>query len=132
MRRGSHRSRTRWVWTDTRRQPYALSPALFGLLFVLAGLLARDDRKRLYALLSAVNLAVVTFLASLRGLLGIGKVFHGTAIHPATITSQTIMALLMLASLLIAARASSLARKARASSRRHAAKPASSRPRRSS
>lgn len=98
---------------------------------MLAGLLARDDRKRLYALLSAVNLAVVTFLASLRGLLGIGKVFHGTAIHPAAITSQTIM-VLMLAYLLIAARASSLARKARASSRRHAPKPASSGPQRSS
>ena len=47
----------------------ALIPAAFGLLLALAGLLARDDRKRMHAIHAAVVIALLGFLGSVRGLL---------------------------------------------------------------
>ncbi|MEO5766376.1 MAG: endonuclease/exonuclease/phosphatase family protein, partial [Casimicrobiaceae bacterium] len=91
----------------------ALIPAAFGLLFVLAGVLARDDRKRMHAMHAAVVVALLGFLGSARGLLGIGKVFDGTAVRPAAIISQTIMALLTLGFIVIAVRSFIQARRAR-------------------
>lgn len=91
----------------------ALIPAAFGVLFVLAGLLARDDRKRMHAMHAAVVIALLGFLGSLRGLLGIGKVLDGTAVRPAAIVAQTIMALLTLGYIVIAVRSFIQARKAR-------------------
>ena len=74
----------------------ALIPAAFGLLFVLAGLLARDDRRRMHAMHAAVVLALLGFLGSVRGLLRIGDVFHATSARPAAIVAQSIMAVLTL------------------------------------
>jgi hypothetical protein len=91
----------------------ALIPAAFGVLFVLAGLLARDDRKRMHAIHAAVVIAFVGFLGSFRGLLGLGKVFAGTAVRPAAIIAQAIMALLTLAYIVIAVRSFIAARRAR-------------------
>ncbi len=91
----------------------ALIPAAFGVLFVLAGLLARDDRKRMHAMHAAVVIALLGFLGSFRGLLGIGKVLDGTAVRPAAIVAQTIMALLTLGYIVIAVRSFIQARKAR-------------------
>ena len=40
----------------------ALIPAAFGLLLVLAGVLARDDRKRMHAMHAAALIAILGFL----------------------------------------------------------------------
>ncbi len=82
----------------------ALIPAAFGLLLVVAGVLARNDRWRMHAMHAAVLIALLGFLGSFRGLLGLGKVFDGTAVRPAAIVSQTIMALLTLAYIVVAVR----------------------------
>jgi hypothetical protein len=91
----------------------ALIPAAFGLLLVLAGVLARDDRKRMHAMHAAALIAILGFLGSFRGLLGLGKVFDGTAVRPAAIVAQTIMAVLTLGYIVIALRSFVQARKAR-------------------
>jgi hypothetical protein len=93
----------------------ALIPAAFGLLLVLAGLLARDERKRMHAMHAAVVIALLGFLGSARGLLGIGKLLDGTAVRPAAIVSQAIMALLTLVYVVLAVRSFIQARKARRS-----------------
>ena len=93
--------------------PTALIPAAFGLLLLLAGLLARNDRMRMHAMHAAVLIALLGFLGSARGLLGLGKVFDGTAARPAAIVSQTIMALLTLGYIVVAVRSFIQARKAR-------------------
>jgi fucose 4-O-acetylase-like acetyltransferase len=93
--------------------PTALIPAAFGLLFVLAGVLARDDRKRMHAMHAAVVIALLGFVGSFRGLLGLGKVFDGTAERPAAIVAQTIMAVLTLGYIIVAVRSFIQARKAR-------------------
>jgi hypothetical protein len=91
----------------------ALIPAPFGLLFVLAGVLARDDRRRMHAMHAAVVLALLGFLGSARGLLRIGDVFHATSVRPAAIVAQSIMAVLMLVYIVIAVRSFIQARRGR-------------------
>ncbi len=91
----------------------ALIPAAFGLLLLVAGLLARDERKRMHAMHAAVVIALLGFLGSFRGLLGIGTVLDGTAVRPAAIIAQTIMALLTLGYIVVAVRSFIQARKAR-------------------
>ena len=91
----------------------ALIPAAFGLLLALAGLIGRDDRRRMHAMHAAVVLALLGFLGSVRGLLRIGDVFHATSARPAAIVSQTIMALLTLGYIVVAVRSFVQARKAR-------------------
>ncbi len=72
----------------------ALIPAVFGIVIALAGLIARDERKRKHAIHGAVVVALLGFLGSIRGLIQIGDVFDGTAARPAAVISQTVMALL--------------------------------------
>jgi hypothetical protein len=91
----------------------ALIPAAFGLLFVVAGLMARDERKRMHAMHAAVVIALLGFFGSFRGLMGIGTVLDGTAVRPAAIVAQTIMALLTLAYIVVAVRSFIQARRAR-------------------
>ena len=91
----------------------ALIPAAFGLVFVLAGVIARDDRWRMHAMHAAVVVGFLGFLGSFRGLLGLGKVLDGTAVRPAAIVSQTIMAVLTLCYIVIAVRSFVQARRAR-------------------
>jgi hypothetical protein len=91
----------------------ALIPAAFGVLLALAGVLARNDGMRMHAMHAAVLVALLGFLGSARGLLGIGKLLDGTAVRPAAIVSQTIMALLTLAYIVVAVRSFIQARKAR-------------------
>ena len=91
----------------------ALIPATFGLLLLVAGLLARNDRWRMHAMHAAVLVALLGFLGSARGVLGLAKVFDGTAARPAAIVSQTIMAVLTLVYIVLAVRSFIEARKAR-------------------
>ena len=89
----------------------ALIPAAFGVLFVLAGLLARSDRWRMHAMHAAVVIALLGFLGSVRGLLRIGDVFHATSARPAAIVAQSIMAVLTLGYIVVAVRSFVQARK---------------------
>jgi hypothetical protein len=91
----------------------ALIPAAFGLVIALAGLIARDDRKRKHAMHAAVFVALLGFLGSVRGVLQIGDVFNGTAARPAAVVSQTIMAVLTLGYIAIAVRSFIRARASR-------------------
>ncbi len=91
----------------------ALIPAAFGLLLIVTGLLARDDRRRMHAMHAAVLIALLGFLGSFRGLLRIGEVFDGTAVRPGAIIAQTIMALLTLGYVAVAVRSFIQARRAR-------------------
>jgi len=91
----------------------ALIPAAFGVLLALAGLLARDERKRKHAMHAAVVVALLGFLGSVRGLLQIGGVFDGTAARPAAVVAQTVMALLTLGYIAIAVRSFVRARASR-------------------
>ena len=59
----------------------ALIPAAFGLLLTAAGMIARNDRLRMHAMHGAVVVALLGFLGSFRGLLGIAKVLDGTAVR---------------------------------------------------
>ena len=93
--------------------PTALIPAGFGLVIALAGLLARDERKRKHAVHSAVVVALLGLLGSIRGLLQIGDLFNGTAARPAAIVSQTIMAVLTLGYIVMAVRSFVKARSVR-------------------
>lgn len=91
----------------------ALIPAAFGLVIALAGVIARDERKRKHAMHAAVAVALLGFLGSLRGLMQIGDVLDGTAVRPAAVVSQTIMALLTLGYIVIAVRSFVAARRSR-------------------
>ncbi len=82
----------------------ALIPAAFGLVIALLGLIARDERKRKHAMHAAVVVALLGFLGSVRGLRHIGDVFDGTAVRPAAIVAQTIMAVLTLGYIVMAVR----------------------------
>lgn len=91
----------------------ALIPAAFGLLLVVAGLLARHDRLRMHAMHAAVVVAAIGFLGSVRGLFRIADVFHPISTRPAAIVAQAIMALLTLAYLAFAVRSFVQARRTR-------------------
>jgi hypothetical protein len=93
----------------------ALIPAAFGVLLALAGVLARDERKRKHAMHAAVVVALLGFLGSFRGVLQIGSLIDGTALRPAAVVSQTIMAALTLAYIVMAVRSFVRARAARTS-----------------
>ena len=91
----------------------ALIPAAFGLVLVATGVIAQNERLRMHAMHAAVVVALLGFLGSARGVMGIGKVLDGTAVRPAAIVAQTIMALLTLAYIVIAVRSFIRARAAR-------------------
>ena len=92
----------------------ALIPAAFGLVIAIAGLIARDERKRMHAMHGAVLVALIGFLGSVRGLMGIGGVIDGTAARPAAVIAQSIMAVLLLIYLVMAIRSFIAARRSRA------------------
>jgi hypothetical protein len=94
----------------------ALIPAVFGIVLALCGLTARDETKRKHAMHGAVVVALLGFVGSVRGLLQIGDVFHGTAVRPAAVIAQTIMAVLTLGYIIIAARSFMTARSRRGNS----------------
>jgi amino acid transporter len=92
----------------------ALIPAAFGLVIALAGVIARDERKRKHAMHAAVAVALLGFLGSIRGVLQIGDLLDGTAARPAAVVSQTIMAVLTLGYIVMAVRSFVQARRQRA------------------
>jgi hypothetical protein len=76
--------------------PTALIPAIFGLLLVVFGAMARDDKKRKMAMHIAVVIGLLGFLGSASGLISLPAVLSGGPVErPMAVVSKSIMAVLM-------------------------------------
>jgi uncharacterized membrane protein len=91
----------------------ALIPAAFGVVLVLTGVIARNERARKHAMHAAVIVALLGFLGSMRGVMQIGALLDGTAARPGAVVSQTIMAVLTLGYIVMAVRSFVQARASR-------------------
>jgi hypothetical protein len=76
--------------------PTALIPAAFGLLLVIFGALARDEKRRKMAMHIAVTVGLLGFLGTVSGLLKLPTLVSGGVVErPAAVWSKSIMAVLM-------------------------------------
>jgi zinc transporter ZupT len=79
-----------------RVSPTALIPAAFGLLLVIFGALARDDKRRKMAMHIAVTVGLLGFLGTVSGLLKLPALLSGGVVdRPGAVVSKSIMAVLM-------------------------------------
>jgi hypothetical protein len=92
----------------------ALIPALFGLVLLALGVIARNDAYRKHAMHAAVVVGLLGFLGSARGLAGLPALMAGEAVaRPAAIVAQSVMATLMLVFVILCVRSFIAARRAR-------------------
>lgn len=96
------------------RSPTALIPVAFGVLLAACGLVARKEHLRRHAMHAAAAVALLGFLPSVPGLLGIPALLAGEAARPAAVVLRSVMAILCLGFLVVAIRSFLAARKARA------------------
>lgn len=94
------------------RSPTALIPVVFGVLLGACGLVARNESLRKHAMHAAAAVALVGFLPSAPGLLGIPDLLAGEATRPAAVVLRSVMALLCLGFLAVAVRSFVAARRA--------------------
>jgi len=94
------------------RSPTALIPVVFGVLLGACGLVARKESLRKHAMHTAAAVALVGFLPSAPGLLGIPSLLAGEAARPAAVVLRSVMALLCLGFLAVAVRSFVAARRA--------------------
>ncbi len=74
----------------------ALIPAAFGLLLVVFGALARDEKRRKMAMHIAVTIGLLGFLGTVSGLLQLPTLLSGGGVaRPGAVVSKSIMAALM-------------------------------------
>src|SRR5579859_6059789 len=74
----------------------ALIPAAFGLLLVIFGALARDEKRRKMAMHIAVTVGLLGFLGTVSGLIKLPTLLSGGEVaRPAAVVAQSIMAVLM-------------------------------------
>ena len=79
-----------------RVSPTALIPAAFGLLLVVFGALARDDKRRKMAMHIAVTVGLLGFIGTVSGLYELPTLLSGGAVaRPGAVISKSIMAVLM-------------------------------------
>jgi hypothetical protein len=93
----------------------ALIPCVFGVLFLVFGLLARKDNLRKHVMHAAVLIALLAFLGTARSLSHLPELLNGTAEKPAAITTQSLNAGLSLLYIILAVRSFIQARRARSS-----------------
>jgi hypothetical protein len=91
----------------------ALIPCVFGVLFLVFGLLARKDNLRKHVMHAAVLIALLAFLGTARSLPHLPELFNGTAEKPAAIITQALNAALSFAFIFLAVRSFIQARRAR-------------------
>jgi len=91
----------------------ALIPCVFGVLFLVFGLLARKDNLRKHVMHAAVLIALLAFLGTARSLPHLPELFKGTAEKPAAIITQALTPALSLAFISLAVRSFIQARRAR-------------------
>ena len=93
----------------------ALIPCIFGILFLVFGLLARKDSLRKHLMHAAVLIALLAFFGTARSLTHLPELFNGTAEKPAAIITQSLNAGLSLLYIVLAVRSFIQARRARSS-----------------
>ena len=100
----------------TGRQSWtALIPTLFGVIFLLLGLMALKPHLRKHAMHAAAALALVGFLATVKGVIALIQMGTGATIpRPEAAVVRAIMAILSLIYLLICVRSFIAARRNRA------------------
>jgi hypothetical protein len=95
--------------------PTSLIPAIFGLLLVVFGAMARDDKKRKMAMHIAVVIGLLGFLGSASGLISLPAVLSGGQVErPMAVVSKSIMAVLMAVYVAMCVKSFINARRARA------------------
>jgi len=105
---------TGFVFTGSAHKT-ALIPCIFGILFLIFGLLARKDSLRKHVMHAAVLIALLAFLGTARSLTHLPELFNGTAEKPAAIVTQSVNAGLSLLYIVLAVRSFIQARRARSS-----------------
>jgi uncharacterized membrane protein len=93
----------------------ALIPAVFGLLLVICGLVARKDNLRKHAMHGAAMVGLLGAGGTFSSLLKIGSLISGTAERPVAVVTQLIFFGLSVTFLIICIRSFIAARKARQS-----------------
>ena len=77
--------------------PTALIPAAFGLLLIVFGVMARDEKRRKMAMHIAVTVGLLGFLGTITGLFKLFTMLSGGEVaRPTAVIAQSIMAILML------------------------------------
>ena len=105
---------TGFVFTGSTHKT-ALIPCIFGIFFLIFGLLARKDSLRKHVMHAAVLIALLAFLGTARSLTHLPELFNGTAEKPASIITQSLNAGLSLLYIILAVRSFIQARRARSS-----------------
>ncbi len=91
----------------------ALIPSAVGVLLLVAGWLARDERMRRHAIHGALAVALLGVLGSVMNTLKLGQVFDGTAERPGAIIASAVMCVLLVAYLVVGVRSFVAARRTR-------------------
>ena len=86
------------------QSPTALIPVAFGGLLGACGIVARKEHLRKHAMHAAAAVALLGFIPSVPGLLGIPSLLAGEAVRPAAVVLRSVMALLCLGFLVVAVR----------------------------
>lgn len=93
----------------------ALIPAAFGVMLLLLGAWGRDERRRKTAMHVAVAVGLLGLAGSARGLMSLPTLLSGGNVErPAAVYSQSMMALVLSAYLVLAIRSFVRARRGRA------------------
>jgi hypothetical protein len=93
----------------------ALIPCIFGVLFLIFGLLARKDNLRKHAMHAAVLIALLALLGTAKSLAYLPDLFRGTSEKPAAVITQSLNAGLSILYIFLAVRSFIQARRARSS-----------------
>ena len=93
----------------------ALIPCVFGVLFLVFGLLGRKESLRKHVMHAAVLIALLAFLGTARALSHLPELFNGTAEKPASIITQSLNAGFSILYIVLAVRSFIQARRARLS-----------------
>jgi len=93
----------------------ALIPCVFGVLFLILGLLAQKDHLRKHVMHATVLIALLAFAGTFKALGHLPDLIHGTTERPAAVITQSINAGLSLLYVVFAVRSFIQARRARSS-----------------
>ena len=93
----------------------ALIPCVFGVLFLVFGLLGRKESLRKHVMHIAVLIALLAFIGTARALSHLPELFNGTAEKPASIITQSLNAGFSILYIILAVRSFIQARRARLS-----------------